>query len=354
MPQPGPNEVLIRVEASPINPSDIGLLFGAADLSKAEFLGRGTEASVKAPVPERLRLSMAGRLGQSMPCGNEGAGTVVAAGASDTAQALLGKKVAVIGGGMYSQYRCLPAEQCLVLPDNATAEQGASCFVNPLTALGFVETMRREGHQAMVHTAAASNLGQMLVRICLKDGIPLVNVVRSATQASLLRSLGATHVVDSSLTSFSQDLAQACAETGATLGFDATGGGALAGQILQAMESALLAKEAKAGLPYSRYGSATLKKVYLYGTLDTGPTQFARSFGFAWSMGGWLLFPFLAQCGAETAARLKARVAAELTTTFASHYSATISLPGMLQETAVRAYYARKTGAKYLLNPQLP
>jgi NADPH:quinone reductase-like Zn-dependent oxidoreductase len=282
-----------------------------------------------------------------MPVGNEGAGVVVAAGSSPQAQALQGRLVAMIGGAMYAQYRVVRAADVLPLPEGATAADGASCFVNPLTALGFVETMRREGRTAIVHTAAASNLGQMLNRICLKDGIGLVNVVRKPEQAALLRGQGATHVVDSSAPTFMADLTDAIAATGATLGFDATGGGRLAGQILTCMEAALT-RDAK---EYSRYGSDVHKQVYLYGTLDTGPTEFVRNFGFAWGMGGWLLFPFLQKAGPEVAARLRKRVADELKTTFASHYSKEVSLAQALSADAIAAYYRRSTGDKYLIVP---
>jgi NADPH2:quinone reductase len=347
VPAPAENEVLVRIEASPINPSDIGLLFGAADMSSAVFSRNASGPVVTAPIPERAMKSMAGRLDQSLPVGNEGAGVVVAAGASPTAQALMGRTVAVLAGAMYAQYRCVPADQCLPLPAGATAAQGASAFVNPLTALGMVETMRREGHKALVHTAAASNLGQMLNRICIKDGIGLVNIVRSTQQAELLRGIGARYVVDSSTDNFMQELTDALVATGATIAFDAIGGGRLAGQILSGMEAAAnrTAKE------YSRYGSTTFKQVYIYGGLDTRPTEIVRDFGMTWSMGGWLLFPFLQKVGPVVAARLKQRVAAELTTTFASHYTKEVSLSEALGAEAVAAYGRRSTGAKYLINP---
>jgi NADPH2:quinone reductase len=346
-PTPAPDDVVVRMEATPINPSDIGLLFGAADISTAK--GSGTPASpvVTMQIPERLMKGMAARVGQSLPVGNEGAGVVVAAGASAAAQALLGKTVAVLGGAMYAQYRAIKADQCLVLPAGTTAAEGASCFVNPLTALGMVETMRREGHTALVHTAAASNLGQMLNRICIKDQIGLVNIVRRPEQAALLKGIGARHVCDASLPTFMDDLTQALVDTGATIAFDATGGGKLAGQILTCMEAALN----RTATEYSRYGSTTLKQVYIYGGLDTGPTEFVRNFGFAWSMGGWLLFPFLQRIGAEAAQTLRQRVAAELTTTFASSYSKEISLAEALQLEAIAVYGQRATGTKYLINP---
>jgi len=344
---PGADEVLVRVEATPINPSDIGLLFGAADMATAQASGTATQPVVTATVPERAMAAMAGRLGQSLPVGNEGAGTVVAAGSSAAAQALLGKTVAVLGGAMYSQYRSVPAAACLVLPEGATAAQGASCFVNPLTALGMVETMRREGHTALVHTAAASNLGQMLNRICQADGVGLVNIVRKPEQAALLRGLGAQHVVDSSAPGFQAALTDALAATGATLAFDAIGGGTLAGQILQGMEAAL----ARSATEYSRYGSAVHKQVYLYGGLDPSPTEINRSFGMSWGVGGWLMFPFLQRIGAEATQRLKDRVAAELHTTFASHYSSTVSLAQALSLEAIALYGPRSTGTKVLIMP---
>ena len=315
LPALGADDVLVRIEASPLNPSDLGLLFGAADMATATASGTPDRPVVTARVPEGAMKAMAGRLDESMPVGNEGAGIVIEAGSSNAAQALLGKTVAVLGGAMYAQYRAIPVAQCLLLPDGATPADGASCFVNPLTALGMVETMRREGHTALVHTAAASNLGQMLNRICMKDGVALVNIVRKPEQAALLRAMGAKYVCDASAPTFLQDLTDALVETGATIAFDATGGGRLGGQILGCMEAALnrTAKE------YSRYGSTTHKQVYLYGGLDTRPTEFVRNFGMAWSMGGWLLFPFLQKIGPAAAEALKQRVAAELRTTFASH-----------------------------------
>lgn len=346
-PTPGADEIVIRVEAAPINPSDLGLLVGAADMSRAQSSGIGEAAVVTAPVPERLMRAMAGRLDASMPVGNEGAGTVIAAGSSDAAQALLGKVVAAIGGAMYSEYRTLRAADVLVLPEGTSAAEGASCFVNPLTALGMVETMRREGHTALVHTAAASNLGQMLNKICLKDGVALVNIVRNPAQAELLRGLGAAYICDSSAPNFMADLTAALVQTGATIAFDAIGGGKLAGQILTCMEVAVnqSAKE------YSRYGSSVHKQVYIYGGLDTAPTELNRSFGMIWGVGGWLLTPFLQKIGREDAQRLRERVVAELKTTFASHYTDTISLTEALNLEVLAQYNKRATGEKYLINP---
>ena len=346
-PEPAADEVVLRVEGTPINPSDIGLLFGAADLATLAVSGSGERTVATARIPDAAMKAMAGRLGQSMPVGNEGAGTVIAAGSGAAAQALLGKTVAVLGGAMYSQFRTVKVELCLPLPAGTSAAEGASCFVNPLTALGMTETMRREGHKALVHTAAASNLGQMLNRICRADGIGLVNIVRKPEQEALLREQGARHVVSSASPRFIDELTEALVATGATLAFDAIGGGRLAGQILGAMEAALnrTAKE------YSRYGSTTHKQVYLYGGLDTGPTEIVRNFGMTWGIGGWLLFPFLQRIGADAAQALKKRVAAELKTTFASHYTRTVSLAGALQADAIADYGRRATASKVLIDP---
>jgi NADPH2:quinone reductase len=346
-PEPGPDDVLVRIEAAPLNPSDLGLLFGTADLDTLQVIGAGERPVTTAQVPLTAMKSMAPRVDVSMAVGNEGAGVVVRAGASPAAQALMGKTVAVLGGAMYTQYRCVPVQQCLLLPAGATPSDGASSFVNPLTALGMVETMRLEGHKALVHTAAASNLGQMLNRICLKDSVSLVNIVRKAEQVALLKSMGARHVCNSESPRFMEELTEALVATGATIAFDATGGGTLAGRILTAMEAALTRTVAE----YSRYGSATHKQVYLYGSLDTRPTEFVRNFGMAWGMGGWLLFPFLQKAGVDAAETLKARVAAELTTTFKSHYAGEISLAEALQPSVIAAYGRRATGEKYLINP---
>ncbi|OBB95992.1 zinc-binding dehydrogenase [Mycolicibacterium peregrinum] len=349
VPTPAQDEVVVRVEASPINPSDLGLLIpSAADMSAATVAGTADRPVVTAPLRDGALAGMAARVGISLPVGNEGAGTVVAAGESAQAQALLGKTVGIAGGAMYAQYRVVKAEACLVLPEGASAKDGASSFVNPLTALGMLETMRREGHSALVHTAAASNLGQMLVKACLADGVPLVNVVRKAEQEEILRGLGAVHVCNSSSPSFETDLVEALKATSATLAFDATGGGTLASQILNGMERAANATAAQ----YSRYGSSVHKQVYIYGSLDTGPTVLTRNFGMAWGVGGWLLTPFLAGAGPETIARLRARVAAELTTTFASAYTQEVSLAGMLKPEAFNSYLQKATGEKYLVTPQ--
>jgi NADPH:quinone reductase-like Zn-dependent oxidoreductase len=348
--EPGAGEIVVRIEATPINPSDLGLLLGPADIKTLAASGSKDAPVITAKVPEAYLRAVASRLDDSMPVGNEGAGTVVKAGSAPEAQALLGKTVAILGGAMYAQYRTVKAADALLLPESATAADGASCFVNPLTALAMVETMRMEKHTALIHTAAASNLGQMLNKICLADGVSLVNVVRSDEQAKILRDIGARHIVDSSRPTFMADLVAAITETGATLAFDAIGGGKLASQLLTAMEAAAVAKMTS----YSRYGSNTFKQVYIYGGLDTGVTELTRgSFGFSWSLGGFLLTPFMAKAGPEVVGRLRKRVVDELTTTFASHYTKTISLKEALNLDTLIAYNKKTTGEKYLINPSL-
>ncbi|MFZ0810154.1 MAG: zinc-binding dehydrogenase [Bradyrhizobium sp.] len=346
-PEPSADEVVVRVEASPINPSDLGLLTGAADMTTAKAAGSKDAPVITARVPEAAMRAMAGRLDQSMPVGNEGAGVVIRTGPSEAAKALMGKTVSMIGGAMYSQYRTLKASDCMALPTGTTAADGASWFVNPFTALGMTETMRREGHKALVHTAAASNLGQMLNKICIKDGIALVNIVRKAEQAEILHKIGAKYVVDSSSPTFMSDLTDALAATGATIAFDAIGGGKLAGQILTCMETAIN-RDAKV---YSRYGSNVHKQVYIYGGLDPGPVELNRGFGMIWGVGGWLLFPFLMKISADDRQRLRQRVASELKTTFASHYTQVVSLSEALQLSHLAVYAKRATGEKYLINP---
>ena len=345
--EPGPDEVVVRVEAAPINPSDLGLLLGAADVTTATVSSGAGHPVVTAQVPPAFMRAMAGRLDQSLPVGNEGAGVVVKAGSSDAARALLGKTVAILGGAMYAQYRTVRAADCLLLGDDVTPAEGASCFVNPLTSLGMIGTMRAEGYKALVHTAAASNLGQMLVKACLADGVALVNIVRSAEQEALLRGAGAVHVCDSSRPSFMEDLAAALVTTGATLAFDAIGGGRLAGQILTCMEAAAN----QTATSYSRYGSTTHKQVYIYGGLNTGPTEFNRGFGMAWGVGGWLLTPFLQKIGPVEGQKLRQRVANEIKTTFASHYTSVISLIEALDPAVIAAYNKKSTGEKFLIAP---
>ena len=352
VPVPGPDEVLVRIEAAPINPSDLGMLFAGADLSKVASGGVTVTQGSHGPVASAdlgpgAFSAVAARVGVPTPVGNEGGGVVVAAGDSPEAQALIGRTVGALGGGMYTQFRCLPVNAVLALPEGVTPVQGAACFVNPLTALGMIGTMKREGHTALVHTAAASNLGQMLNRLCLADGIGLVNIVRRPEQAELLRSQGAEFVCDSSSASFEADLTAALTATGATIGFDATGGGLLASQILVCMESAILASSSG----YQRYGSSVHKQVYLYGGLDRSPTVIDRRFGMAWGVGGWLLTPFLINVGAEEAGRLRTRVANEITTTFASSYTDQVPLAGMLSAESINVYGRQATGLKYLVTP---
>jgi len=347
VPKPGVDEVLIRMEAAPINPSDLGLLLGPADLSTAKASGTPDRPVLTLQIPPKLMKALALRVDKSMPVGNEGAGVVVGAGDSEAARALMGQTVAGIGGAMYSQYRVLRVQQCLPLGKDTTPAEGASCFVNPLTALGMVETMRAEGHTALVHTAAASNLGQMLVKICSADGVDLVNIVRRAEHVELLRKLGAKFVIDSSVPSFREDLTAALAATGATLAFDATGGGRLASQILSCMEAALSANLTEA----DRYGSTTHKQVYIYGGLDRSRTELDRDYGMAWGIGGWLLTPFLQKAGIEKMTELRTRVAREIKTTFASHYTKEVSLAEALHPDSVAVYGKQATGEKFLINP---
>ncbi len=345
--EPGPNEVLIRVEAAPVNPSDLGVLLAGADVAAAAQAGTAQRPVITAPIPRAVMRGLTARVGMPIPAGNEGAGTVVAAGASEAAQRLLGKRVAAAGGGMYSQYRAVDLSLCLELPDGLPAADGASAFVNPMTALGMIETMRLEHHVALVHTAAASNLGQMLNRLCQQEQVPLVNIVRRPEQEELLRAAGATFVCDSSKPQFMTELTAALTATGATLAFDATGGGTLASQILTCMEAA-----ASAGADgYSRYGSAVHKQVYIYGGLDRNPTVLTRNYGMAWGIGGWLLTPFLGRIGLDGIIRLRDRVAAGLTTTFASSYTAQVSLAAALRLDNITTYARQATGTKYLIRP---
>jgi NADPH:quinone reductase len=347
VPVPAAHEVVVRIDAAPINPSDLGLLVALADMSQSKAGGTKERPVVTARVPDAALRTMTARFGVSMPVGNEGAGVVIEAGSSPAAQALIGKTVATLGGAMYTQYRCVSHELCLALPAGATARDGASSFVNPLTALGMVETMRREGHTALVHTAAASNLGQMLNRICMNEGIALVNIVRNQQQADLLRGMGAKHVCDSTSPNFTAELIDVLTATGATLAFDAIGGGKLASQILMCMEIALNKKATQ----YSRYGSTTHKQVYVYGGLGVGPIELNRSYGMAWGVGGWLVTPFLQKIGPAGTEKLKARVAAELKTTFASRYAGEISLLEALDLETIAVYSKAATGQKYLINP---
>jgi len=347
LPSLSTGEVLVRVEAAPINPSDLGLLLAGANVASAVVEGTSDRPVITAPLADGALRALAARVGQSLPVGNEGAGTVVAAGPTPEAQALLGRIVAIAGGAMYSQYRAVRAPSCLVLPPGISAKEGASSFVNPLTALGMIETMRGEGHRGLVHTAAASNLGQMLVKLCLEEDVPLVAIVRKPQHAELLRSIGAVHVCDSSSPAFMTELIEALKATLATMAFDATGGGKLVSQILTAMEAAAHTSSGA----YSRYGSTVHKQVYIYGGLDPSPTILTRNFGFAWGVGGWLLTPFLGTIDPDTFSRLRARVVAGLKTTFASSYTGEVSLVGMLDPLTLRQYSKQATGEKYLVTP---
>ncbi len=349
MPVPKSDQIVVRIEAAPINPSDHGVMFGMANIAEVTSTGEGKARILTAPIIAQGMARMKARFGQALPIGNEGAGTVVAAGSEAYAQSLIGKVVAIMGGGMYAEYRCVPAMMAMPLLDGHTAKDGASSFVNPLTALSMLETMRMEGHSALVHTAAASNLGQMLNRICQADGVSLVNIVRRDEQVKLLRDMGAKYVCNSSDDDFTAQLTDAIHETGATLAFDATGGGKLASQILSAMEAAA----ARTPGAYSIYGSVEHKQVYLYGSLDMSATQLNRAYGMAWGVGGWLLPNFLAKAGQEVAMRLRARVAKDLKTTFASHYTDEISLADALDASLAKRYNAKRTGEKFLINPTL-
>jgi NADPH:quinone reductase-like Zn-dependent oxidoreductase len=344
--EPADHEVTVRIEAAPINPSDLGTMLAGADLSTATA-SDGDTAGVRAQLSPAALAAQAGRLGIAVPCGNEGGGVVVAAGASPDAQALVGRTVGFISGNSYAQYRNIAVDQCFPMPDGTTSEQAAAPFVNPLTALGMVETMRDEGHTALVHTVGASNLGLMLNRVCQADGVGLVNIVRKPEHVDLLRGLGAEHVVDSSADSFGDDLVGALAATGATIAFDAIGGGELASTLLSAMERVASSQ----GGEFSRYGSATHKQVYIYGGLDRSPTTLRRDFGMSWGLGGWLLRPFLARIGDERADRLRQRVADEITTTFASSYGDRLSLADAVDPDRVQRYAKMTTGDKALVTP---
>ena len=347
-PEPGPDEILVRMEAAPLNPSDLALLFGPADMATAKVSGSPERPVITADIPAKLMKMVTARIGESLPVGNEGSGVVVAAGSSDAAQALLGKMVGLVGGDMYCQYRCVNVFQALALEEGTTAAEGASCFVNPLTSLAMVETMRAEGHKALVHTAAASNLGQMLNRICINEGVDLVNIVRKPEQEEILKALGAKYICNSSADNFYAELTEALVQTGATIAFDATGGGKLGSDILTCMEAAA----ARSMETYNRYGSDVYKQLYIYGGLDRSPTVLSRNFGFSWGVGGFLLTPFLQKAGMQKAMELRAKVAAEIKTTFASKYTSEVSLAEALSLEAIASYSKQATGEKFLILPQ--
>lgn len=349
VPQPKPHEVVVKIEAAPINPSDMWPMFGPADLSQMKVEFSDSKRQLTAPLFPGMVSRVSSRLDQTLPVGNEGAGTVVAAGDSDAAQALLGKTVGVFSGATYTQYCCVPVQACLVHKEGTTAVQAASSFVNPLTALGMVDTMRMEGHTALVHTAAASGLGQMLIKICLAENVPLVNIVRKPEQVELLKSLGAKHIVNSSSDSYHKDLLAAIEDTGATLAFDAIGGGSTASDILAAMERI----GSKDAVGFNTYGSVSNKQVYIYGGLDFSPTVLSRAFGMTWNIGGWLLMRYLGKVTPQRVGELHARVANEIDTTFASQFTEVLSFEQAMSPSKVHKYNAKKTGEKYLINPSL-
>jgi len=342
---PAPGELIVQVEATPINPSDLLLLLGPIDLGSIAASADG--AGLRAQVAAGALASVSARMGRSLVPGNEGAGLVVAAG--HDGEDLIGKRVGMRGGGMYTQYRELPVRDCVILPEEATSADGASMFINPLTALCFIETMRMERHDALIHFAAASNLGQMLNRICVADGIPLINVVRNAEQAALLAAEGAACILDGTAGDFEARLTEAAAKTGATLCFDPIGGGRQASVALAAMEATAAERVSE----YNRYGTDIFKQVYIYGLLDRTPTILDRWVGFAWSVGGWLLTHRLRQIGPERAKALQQRVVDELKTTFKTSYSRTLTLREALSPDAARAYKRKATGEKYLITPHI-
>jgi NADPH:quinone reductase-like Zn-dependent oxidoreductase len=345
VPQPKAHEVIVRIEAAPINPSDMWPMFGPANL--AEGVLSEDKSTFSAPVHKGILPRIKSRLGQVLPIGNEGAGTVIAAGDSEAAQSLMGKTVAILTGGTYAQYCCVPAQACIVHNESTSAINAASSFVNPLTALGMVETMRMEGHTALVHTAAASSLGQMLNKICLAQDVPLVNIVRSQQQADILKEIGATYICDSSSKTFKADLYQAIDETGATLAFDAIGGGEIVSDILTAMEHS----GSKDAVGFNTYGSESNKQVYIYGGLDFSPSILNRAYGMTWGIGGWLLMRFLAKLQPQQIVKLQQQVANEITTTFACTFTEELSFEQAMTPAIVLQYNAKKTGGKYLINP---
>ena len=341
-PDPTGNQVLVKMEAAPINPSDLAILTGAADFENAEY----SPGKVVAKMPEPFNSGQKARHGQRLPAGNEGAGTVVATGDSDMAKALMGQRVACVPGTAYSQYAIADASMCLPLGDHS-AEDGASSFVNPMTALGFAENAKMDGQEAILHTVGASNLGQMLVKICREDGLGLVNIVRKSDQVDLLKDLGAKHIVNSADDDFMDQLKSAIDETNAFYGFDPIGGGKMVDSCFKAMEQVASKKMSE----YSRYGSNQQKRMFIYGRLDMGPTTLTPSYGFGWTLSGWLLTPFLQMAGGETVARMRKRVLDNLTTTFASSYKSKVDLEGMLTKDAILDYRQMKTGEKYLVMP---
>jgi NADPH:quinone reductase-like Zn-dependent oxidoreductase len=345
VPQPKSHEVIVRIEAAPINPSDMWPMFGPANLAEATL--SEDKSTYSAPVHKSILPRIKSRLDQVLPIGNEGAGVVIAAGDSKAAQALMGKTVAILTGGVYAQYCCVPAQACLVHNDGTTAMNAATSFVNPLTALGMVETMRMEGHSALVHTAAASSLGQMLNKICIAEGVSLVNIVRSQQQVDILQKIGAKYICNSSSKTFKADLYKAIDETGATLAFDAIGGGEIVSDILTAMEQS----GSKDAVGFNTYGSEANKQVYIYGGLDFSPSTLNRAYGMTWGIGGWLLMRFLSKLKPEQVGQLQKRVADEIQTTFACSFTDELTFEQAMTPEIVLQYNAKKTGEKYLINP---
>jgi len=349
VPDPAPDEVVVAVQAAPINPSDLGLLLSPADLSTARAGEVDGHPALIADIRPAIKPLVAERLGKKLNAGNEGAGLVVAAGSSDAAQALLGQTVTMVGGSMYSTHRVVNARMVLPLPEGAKASEGASLFVNPMTVQSFLTTMRDEGHTAIIHTAAASNLGQMLAKLCKKEDVPLVAIVRRDSQRELLAELGVPYIVDSSKETFFNDLVQAIAAAEATLCFDAIGGGKMADTVLKAMEMALRSRGMEGGV----YGTPVHKQVYIYGRLDFSPTILTSAYGMYWGVGGWLVTPRLQKQGMKRTIEMRQYAIEERNGIFASDYARTISLEEMLDPDTARSIDKKGTGGKVLVDPSI-
>lgn len=344
------NEVLIAVEAAPINPSDLLTLFPGGEHGQLHAELVAGRPQLTTTLPPSVSEAFAGRFDMPLPVGLAGSGTVVAAG--DNAQSWLGQRVTALSLslGFFSQYCKVTTAECAILPDNVSFEEAADVFCNPMTALGIVETVKLEGHAAFIHTAAASNLGQMLVKICREDGIELVNIVRRQEQVELLRDLGAKYICNSSAPGFAEDLVKAIEQTGAMLAFDAIGGGTMVHQLLSGMETAAAAR-----LPvYSPYGSFENKQVYVYGRLDRSPMYIEHGdYGVLWGVQGWVLPIVQQQIGQQRVEALKERILAGLQSTFASRYCRQLSLAEALDPATIQAYCRQSTGEKFLIRPSL-
>jgi NADPH:quinone reductase-like Zn-dependent oxidoreductase len=348
--QPGPDEVVLRLEAVPINPSDLMTLLAAADPAKARGGGSAGRPEVTIPLAPEAAQAYAGRFGLPLEPGLAGAGTVVAAGGN--CERMIGRRVAALSmrQGTFGQYVTVANAECALLPQGVSSRDAADVFCNPMTALAIAETVRLEGHGALIHTAAASNLGRMLLRICREDGIPLVNIVRREQQAAQLVALGADHVCNSSAPDFAEQLRAAVAATGATIAFDAIGGGTMPGLLLETMETVAAADMGF----YSPYGSLGLKQVFIYGHLDASPTVLHNSrYGMLWDVRHWAMPQTLARVGPARAAEMQQRVLAGLKTTFASSFTREISLAEALDPETIAAYARMATGEKFLINPTL-